>query len=57
MEMNNQKVDAIDLLIEDLNIVHSDIRTKSKQLGCELELDEYKNILISHLSDLRQNLL
>jgi hypothetical protein len=57
MEMNNQKIDAIDLLIEDLNIVHFDIRTKSKQLGCEFELDEYKQLLISHLSQLRQDLL
>lgn len=54
--MGNKQIDAIDLLIEDLNIAHSDIRIKSKELRCETELDEYKNILISYLTELREQL-
>lgn len=54
--MSNKRIDAIDLIIEDLNIAHSDIRIKSKELGCEIELDDYKNELISYLSQLREKL-
>ena len=54
--MSNKKIDAIDLMIEDLNIAHSDIRIKSKELGCECELDEYKNKLISYLTELREQI-
>jgi hypothetical protein len=54
--MSNKKIDAIDLIIEDLNIAHSEIRIKSKELGCETELNQYKNELISYLIELREKL-
>ena len=40
---------AIDLMLEDLQQRHSDIRNMAKQLGCENELDSIKIDLIEYL--------
>jgi hypothetical protein len=40
---------AIDLMLEDLQKHHGDIRKSAKHLGCEKELDEIKLDLIEYL--------
>lgn len=46
----NRDLDALDLLIEDLNTVHSDIRIVAKERGCEAELDGWKEEVIEYLT-------
>lgn len=45
-----KELEAIDLLIQDLNTVHCDIRTEAKERGCEKELDEWKEHILEYLS-------
>jgi len=46
----NKELEAIDLLIQDLNTVHSDIRTEAKEKNCEKELDEWKEEVLEYLT-------
>lgn len=58
MMMENKRIKklyAIDLLIEDLNTVRSDIRNQAKELECEPELDVLKNDLLNYLHGHRKN--
>lgn len=52
--MTQRKNQAIDLMIEDLYTVHSDIRLIAKELGCETELEELKVKLIEYLYSQKQ---
>ena len=52
--MNQRKNQAIDLMIEDLYTVHSDIRLMAKEFGCESELEELKVNLIEYLYSMKQ---
>lgn len=45
-----KELEAIDLLIKDLSIVHSEIRTEAKERNCEQELDEWKEEVIEYLT-------
>jgi hypothetical protein len=47
--MTEQQKEAIDLLIEDLYTIHSDIRKNSKVLGCEQELLQIRDDVIEYL--------
>ena len=47
--MTQAQRDAINLLLEDLHIPHSDIRCQAKQQGCEKELDEYQREVVLFL--------
>lgn len=45
-----KELDAIDLLIKDLNIIHCDIRVEAKEKNCEAELDEWKEEVLEYLT-------
>jgi hypothetical protein len=47
--MTEQQKHAIDLMIEDLYTVRSDIRKESKMFGCEQELLQLRNNVIEYL--------
>lgn len=47
---------AIDLLLEDLQTNHYEIRVIAKKLNCENELEKYKNILINYLRTFKHEL-
>lgn len=53
----NRELEAIDLLIQDLNTIHSDIRSEAKEKGCEKELDGWKEEVIQYLSIKRGKIL
>lgn len=54
--MSEKEVLALDLLLEDLRTVNPRIRTKSKNLGCEEELNSLQNQIIQFLSNRRDNI-
>lgn len=56
IQKESKEVNALDLLIEDLNVVHSDIRTRAKTLACENELDNWKNEVLEYLQTRRESL-
>jgi uncharacterized protein (UPF0305 family) len=47
--MTELKKEAINLMLEDLYTIRSDIRERAKVLGCEKELNEIKKCLIEYL--------
>jgi hypothetical protein len=47
--MTEQQQHAIDLMIEDLYTVRSDIRKESKMFGCEQELLQIRDNVINYL--------
>lgn len=53
--MNINKNRAIDLISEDLQTIHHEIRTKAKEQGCEHELEDIKFQLLNYLNFLRKN--
>jgi|LauGreDrversion4_2_1035121.scaffolds.fasta_scaffold108817_7 hypothetical protein len=52
-EKSKKMTQAIDLMLEDLHMIHVDIREQAKELKCEDELDELKKCLIGYLLDLK----
>ena len=52
--MNSQKSRAIDLISEDLQTYHHEIRCRAKGEGCEKELDIVKQQLLDYLHFLRK---
>lgn len=52
-----KELEAIDLLIKDLSIVHSEIRIEAKERECEKELDEWKEDVIEYLTLKRGKIL
>lgn len=55
--MENKKLQAINLMIEDLHTSHSGIRIQSLQLGCDVELEEIKIALLEHLYELKSKVI
>jgi hypothetical protein len=47
--MTEQQRHAIDLMIEDLYTVRSDIRKESKMFGCEQELLQLRDDVVDYL--------
>ena len=47
--MTDQQKHAIDLMIEDLYTVRSDIRKESKMFGCEQELLQISDDVVDYL--------
>ena len=47
--LTTKQRNAINLLLEDLHTVHTDIRVEAKKQGCEKELDEYKEEILNYL--------
>jgi hypothetical protein len=47
--MTEEQKHAIDLMIEDLYTIRSDIRTHSKMFGCEQELLQIRDDVIEYL--------
>jgi adenosine deaminase len=47
--MTEQQKHAVDLLIEDLYTIHSDIRKESKMFGCEQELLKLRDDVVKYL--------
>lgn len=54
--MNQQKSNAIDLMMEDLHKAHHEIRSRAKSQGCENELDTIKSQLLDYLNFLKKGL-
>jgi hypothetical protein len=54
--MSDKGLSSIDLMIEDLQTTHFEIRSKAKNLGCEEELNEIKSELLQILYDKRSNM-
>jgi|LakMenE07Oct09ns_1017277.scaffolds.fasta_scaffold20607_1 hypothetical protein len=52
-EKSKKMIQAIDLMLEDLQIKHGDIREQAKESKCEDELDEIKECLIEYLCELK----
>lgn len=50
--MTNAQTEARNLMLEDLHTIHSDIRLNAKELQCEQELDDIKELLINYLLSL-----
>jgi hypothetical protein len=44
---------ALDLMMLDLQTIHSNIRTEAKSTNCESELNDWKNEIISFLQEKR----
>lgn len=51
--MTPKELQAIDLMLEDLQTNHYEIRTIAKQLDCEKELEKLKINLIDYLYSLK----
>lgn len=51
--MTTAQKEAINLMLEDLHTVHPDIRLNAKQLQCETELEDIKEILIHYLLSMK----
>lgn len=47
--MNQKQREAINLMLEDLYTVHTNIRHQAKVLECEPELDELRNDIVNYL--------
>jgi hypothetical protein len=54
MEISQSKIQAIDLMLEDLHTKNVEVRSIAKQLGCEEELEELKINLIEYLYSLKK---
>ena len=51
--MTPKELQAIDLMLEDLQTSHPEIRVVAKELNCEKELEELKINLINYLNELK----
>lgn len=51
--MTQKESQAIDLMLEDLQTNHHEIRTVAKKIGCESELEQLKSQLINYLHTIR----
>lgn len=53
--MTEKQKHAIDLMIEDLYTIHSDIRKESKMFGCEQELLQIRDDVVEYLKSYAKN--
>ena len=51
--MTQKELQALDLMLEDLQTNHPEIRTIAKNLQCEKELEELKVNILEYLYDLK----
>lgn len=51
--MTPKELQAIDLMLEDLQTTHHEIRTVAKKLECEEELEQLKVLMIDYLYGLK----
>lgn len=51
--MNQKQLQALDLMLEDLQTSHPEIRTVAKKLNCEDELEELKVEIIDYLYSIK----
>lgn len=51
--MTQKELQALDLMLEDLQTQHPEIRTTAKRLDCERELEQLKVNIIEYLYDLK----
>jgi len=54
--MKQKELQAIDLMLEDLQTSHPEIRTVAKKLDCERELEDLKVSIIDYLYGVKQHL-
>lgn len=54
---NNKELLALDLILEDLNTKNLQIRNEAKELGCETELDVWRDKLLEYMIEARKRLL
>ena len=47
--MNNSQKEAVNLMLEDLYTIHSNIRERAKILNCEQELNQLRDNVINYL--------
>ena len=47
--MINHKNEAINLMLEDLYTIHSDIRNQAKVMNCEQELNDIRDNVIEYV--------
>lgn len=50
--MTNAQQEARNLMLQDLHTIHSTIRMEAKELQCEHELENLKELLINYLLEL-----
>lgn len=51
--MTQKELQALDLMLEDLQTNHPEIRTMAKSLECEKELENLKIHILEYLYDLK----
>jgi hypothetical protein len=56
MKTQNKNLEAIDLLIENLQTPHSEIRVLSKKLQCDQELIVWQDFVLEYLQNIRHTL-
>lgn len=54
--MENKKLQAINLMVEDLHTSHTNIRIQSLELGCDIELEEVKIALLEYLYEMKSKI-
>ena len=54
--MKQKELQAIDLMLEDPQTSHPEIRTVAKKLDCERELEDLKVSIIDYLYGVKQHL-
>jgi hypothetical protein len=54
--MNQKELQAIDLMLEDLQTNHPEIRTVAKELDCETELEALKVEMLDYLYSIKSYL-
>lgn len=57
IQKTKNQIKALDLMILDLQTIHSDIRIEAKETNCEIELNEWKVNLIDYLMKKREDIL
>lgn len=53
--MTEHQEQAIDLMIEDLYTIHSEIRKEAKMFGCEQELLNIRDDVVEYLKNYEKN--
>ena len=51
--MTQKELQALDLMLEDLQTNHPEIRTVAKELDCETELEALKNEILDYLYSIK----
>jgi hypothetical protein len=54
-KMNQKELQALDLMLEDLQTSHPEIRTVAKKLDCENELEALKVEILDYLYSIKSH--